>query len=234
MDLGSVSKVETNGGRSVIQQLFSRSMKVLAPIGYFPPISYFAWFLRHGMQIETKEHFVKQTLRNRCTIMGANGPLHLLVPRTKTTERQTIEHSLIHNETDWKRLHWRSLEAAYRKSPYFEYYEDELLPFFETEHTHHLAAGLRSIELVCSLMNIDLNYELTSEYEVEPTSIDLRSAWNKQEYSAAPPITDFPEYIQVFRDRHAFVPDLSILDLLFCVGPQSLDYLNSLSLREYR
>lgn len=205
-------------------------MKTLLPVGYFPPISYFAYLLRDEITIETKEHFVKQSLRNRCTILGANGPLNLLVPRTKSNERLTVEQTQIHDETDWKTLHWRSLEAAYRKSPYFEYYEDELEPFFKKAHTHHLPLGLESIELVCGLLDLPFKPEITSNYQTGFDGFDMRSAWNKQEYAEQNPVKSYPTYIQVFNDRHAFVQDLSILDLLFCLGPRAVDYLKELEL----
>lgn len=205
-------------------------MNTLLPIGYFPPISYFAYLLRDELVLETKEHFVKQSLRNRCTILGANGPLNLFVPKEKSAVRLTIDETLIHNETDWKTLHWRSLESAYRKSPYFEYYEDEIQQFFEKEHSHHFQLGLESIKLVSNILNIDFKPKLTQEYIIEFDGLDLRNAWNKQNYSAKKPATNLERYIQVFSDRHDFAPDLSILDLLFCQGPRSVDYLKALQL----
>lgn len=206
-------------------------MNVLLPVGYFPPISYFAWLLGNTVTIERKEHFVKQSQRSRCTIMGANGPQHLLVPREKT-ESKGIEDSLIHSETDWKTQHWRSLIAAYRNSPYFEFYEDELQPFFERNHTHHFQLGVESIQLVCEIFKIEFDPRFTESFQTETEQLDLRNAWNKRDYAANPPATEFEQYIQVFRDRHPFEPDLSILDLLFCVGPSSIDYLQNLKLQD--
>lgn len=203
------------------------------PIGYFPPISYFAVLIRAKATFEKKEHFVKQSLRNRCTILGANGPLNLLVPRVKSNVRQTMDETQIHDETDWKTLHWRSLEAAYRNSPYFEYYEDELKPFFEKEHSHHFQLGLESITKTCEMLQINFHAEFTTEYNAESELVDFRNSWNKQEYAVAPLSNEFPDYIQVFSDRHPFAPDLSILDLLFCLGPRSIDYLSSLKLRDF-
>ena len=205
-------------------------MNVLLPIGYFPPISYFAYLVQHTVIIERHENFVKQSLRNRCTIMGANGPLNLLVPRTKSNERQTIENAEIHDASDWITTHWRSLEAAYRKSPYFEFYEDELRPFFSKQHTHHFQLGLESISAVCQLLGMDPISTFTTEYKAEFDGLDLRNAWNKQQYAQHNPIRSYPRYIQVFSDRHAFESDLSILDLLFCQGPLAVDHLRSLQL----
>ncbi len=205
-------------------------MKTLLPIGYFPPISYFAYLLRDEVTFELKEHFVKQSLRNRCAILGANGPLNLLVPRTKSNVRLPVSKTTIHDETDWKTLHWRSLEAAYRQSPYFEYYEDEMHPFFKKEHTHHYSLAIESMQLVCELLSIDFKPEFTSNYNSEFDGLDLRKAWNKQNYIEQNPAASYPRYIQVFNDRHEFSPDLSILDLLFCLGPRAVDYLKELAL----
>ncbi|MCF8463258.1 MAG: WbqC family protein [Flavobacteriales bacterium] len=207
-------------------------MKVLLPIGYFPPISYFAYLVQNEVTFEKHEHFVKQSLRNRCTIMGANGPLNLLVPKTKSDVRLTINHSKIHNDEDWKTLHWRSLEAAYRKSPYFEYYEDDLIPFFEKPHTHLFQLGLESIQIILQLLRVEFPFEFSTKYEDDFDGLDLRSAWNKHEYSHQNPIKSYPRYIQVFSDRHQFEPDVSMLDLLFCQGPRAVNYLHALELNK--
>ncbi len=175
-----------------------------------------------------KEHFVKQSIRSRCSILGANGRLNLLVPKEKSATRVSIDEALIHNETDWRKLHWRSLEAAYRNSPYFEYYEDEIHPFFQTEHTALAATGISSIKLICELLELPFEPTFTSEYSLNFEGIDLRNAWNKQEYQALNPVVSYPNYIQVFADRHPFEPDLSILDLLFCMGLRSVEYLKGL------
>ncbi len=205
-------------------------MKTLLPSAYFPPISYFAYLVQGDVVIEVKEHFVKQTIRNRCRILGVNGPLNLLVPRTKPTGRQAFDHDITHEEADWRKLHWRSLDSAYRNSPYFEYYEDGMRPFFETDERNLLRLNLGSVATVCRILGVPFDSELTDEYAAEPTGADLRNAWNKIPYRTRNPIREYPEYIQVFSDRHAFVPDLSILDLMFCLGPRSVDYLNGLEL----
>jgi hypothetical protein len=205
-------------------------MKVLLPIGYFPPLSYFAYLLSNDVSIESKEHFVKQSFRSRCTIMGANGALNLLVPRLRSDVRQTMDGAIIDQETDWKKLHWRSLESAYRKSPYFEYYEHHFEAFFSEPQTRHFEMGLRSVQLACQLLKIPFEPTITSTYLQQFDGLDLRSAWNKQAYAAKVPVAHFPPYIQVFSDRFPFAADLSILDLLFCEGPRSIDHLGELKL----
>lgn len=205
-------------------------MNLLLPSAYFPPISYFACLLNGRVTIEAHEHFVKQSIRTRCLILGANGPLHLLVPRSGSEGRQTVNEVQIHEETDWRTLHWRSLESAYRKSPYFEYYEDDLRPFFEASESNLFALNLSSISLVCSLLEMPFEATLSTAYDKQFDGLDMRSAWDKAAYSSNGPVIEFPTYIQVFSDRHAFVPDLSILDLLFCLGPRSVEYLEGLQL----
>ncbi len=207
-------------------------MKILLPAAYFPPVSYFAYLLRGEVTIECKEHFVKQSIRNRCTILGANGPLNLLVPRTKPKNRQAIDLAFTHEETDWRKLHWRSLDSAYRNSPYFEYYEDELRPFFETGEQHILTLNLTSIETICAILGLDVKLKNTTDYTTDFAGLDLRSTWNKIPYRNNNPVESYPRYIQVFSDRHPFAHDLSILDLLFCLGPKSVDYLNELQLNQ--
>ena len=165
--------------------------------------------------------------------MGANGPLNLLVPKVNETARFTIEESTIHDDARWKTQHWRSLVAAYRNSPYFDYYEEKLQLFFEDEHAHHFQLGLKSIELICELLQIPFSPNFTEEYKTEVEQIDLRNAWNKRNYADKHPVQEFPEYIQVFSDRHPFAPDLSMLDLLFCMGPLATEYLKNLRLHEY-
>jgi len=200
------------------------------PSAYFPPISYFSYLIKGNILIETKEHFVKQTIRNRCTILGANGALNLLLPRTKPSQRQPFDQDVVHEEMDWRKLHWRSLDSAYRSSPFFEYYEDELQPFFNLTEDNILALNLKSIQLVCSILEIPFKHEITTEYKSEFNGLDLREAWNKIPYREQNIVENYPSYIQVFADRHPFVQDLSILDLLFCVGPKAIDYLQNLHL----
>jgi hypothetical protein len=226
-----IANLETTDHLSVIHQLFSQSMAaVLLPIGYFPPISYFAYLMRNQVSIEKKEYFVRQSFRSRCTILGANGPLQLVVPREKSPVRLTIDKTVIHAETDWKTLHWRSLEAAYRSSPYFEYYEDDIKPFFQANQTQHFQTGYDSVKLILNLFGLNFEPKITLKYQTEFDGLDLRNAWNKQDYLKRNPVKEFPKYIQVFSDRHPFAPDLSILDLLFCEGPRSTDYLSGLEL----
>lgn len=207
-------------GRLVVAGLF--------PTAYFGNLHYYASLLKDtGHVLETHENWQKQTYRNRMVILGANGPLNLIVPIQHSKKaRQLISAIRISNDEDWQTLHWRSLEAAYRSSPYFEYYEDQLEPMFKAEAAALLEFNLNCHRLVCELLKIDDPLaEHTSSYMADPEGLnDLRHAFSPK----SKPTVDFPPYIQVFADRHPFTPNLSILDLLFNEGPNSAAYLRGL------
>lgn len=205
-------------------------MDVLLPLAYFPPISYFAYLVRHDAVLEVHEHFVKQSVRSRCEVMGANGPLKLMAPRVKEAERKRMHEVKVFNEEPWQRLHWRSLEAAYRSSPYFEFYEADLLPMFENEYGSLMELNLDSIRIPLQLLGLTADLQTTDAYVAAPEALDLRSAWDRRPYREKCPAQAFPPYLQVFSDRHPFSQDLSILDLLFCLGPESVSYLQQLDL----
>lgn len=189
--------------------------------------------MKHKATVEAHENFVKQSIRNRCNILTANGTLQLVVPIAKSVEKHTVSQSLIFDD-DWRTQHWRSLEAPYRNSPFFDFYADEVKSIYEKEHSKIFDLSLESTKLITELLNISIDFDISEEYITNQDFIDLRNAWNKKEYRNQSPVTQFPNYIQVFSDRHLFAPDLSILDLLFCLGPQAVDYLNNLELNIQR
>jgi len=218
----------------VDDRLSSPTMHIVLPSAYFPPISYFAYLL-HGrvdrVTIEAKEHFVKQSIRSRCVVADPHGRLTLHVPKEKTGNRSVMDEVRTVEEAYWRRTHWRSIADSYRSSPYFEYYEDDFEPFFNEEEDRIFQIGQRSVAKVCELLRVPHEVHLTTEYWEGTDALDLRNTWNNKPYREHPPVAHFPEYIQVFRDRNGFLPDLSILDLLFCLGPKSLDYLRELKLK---
>ncbi len=209
-------------------------MHIILPSAYFPPISYFAYLLSPKVSritIEAKEHFVKQSIRSRCTVADPHGRLTLYVPKEKTGNRSVMDQVRTVEDAHWRRTHWRSLADSYRSSPYFEYYEDDFQPFFSEPENRIFHIGQSSIHKVCELLRVPLQVEWTTEFYEGSDALDLRNAWNNKDYREHPPVAHLPRYIQVFEDRNEFLPDLSILDLLFCKGPKSLDYLRELELR---
>jgi hypothetical protein len=197
-------------------------MTEIFPIVYAGNIQYFL-LLKQAKQpvFDKHEHYIKQTYRSRCSIYGANGKLDLIIPVEKGKQgHQAMKDVKISYQQDWQRLHWKSLESAYRSSPYFEYYEHKFVPFYE-EKTEYLADyNLKIHEVLCKLLEIDFNPAFTESYQTE-NIIDQRSF-------ADPLIkinAEFKSYTQVFETRHGCIENLSVLDLLFNCGPEAGTFL---------
>jgi hypothetical protein len=199
---------------------------ILVATAYFPPVEYFMLAAGTGkVLIEKHENYTKQSYRNRCNIMSANGILPLVIPVKRYRGRKTaITDVSTDDHYAWQRLHLTSIESAYRAAPFYEYYTDSILPFFTTRHGSLLDLNTAIFETMLELLDLKVSWEYTRDYEqiAPPGFIDGREMIHpKKRY---PPFTGpgaFPEYFQVFRDRHGFVPGLSILDLLFNAGPGS-------------
>jgi hypothetical protein len=179
---------------------------------------------------EVSDFYEKQTYRNRLYIQSANAKqmLSVQVKHTHTDGKQLYKDVLVSNDFDWQKLHWRSLETAYRTSPYFEFYEDDLLPVFEKKYKYLVDLNLDTIQIINDLLEIDLSFELTETFQkdYEPTE-DLRYLKNaKKELDI---VQKMPVYTQMFNDRHPFMPNLSILDLLFMEGPNATTYLEQVN-----
>lgn len=198
---------------------------MIFPVFYFGPISYFA-ALNNGenIHLEAWEHFPKQTYRNRCYIQGANGKLRLAIP-TKHNGARAMKEIQVADDYNWQKEHFKSLVSAYKSSPFFEYYEDDLAPIFEEKEKFLLDLNLKTIDFIQSKLKLNWNFPLTESYETVAKELDFREHFNAK----AEPVGEFPEYTQVFSEKFDFMPDLSILDLLFNEGPKSADYLNNLS-----
>ena len=203
--------------------------QVLLHPTYFPSIAQFHLLLNYPCVLEISDNYQKQTLRNRTYIYGANGKQALNLPIKHVggdTGRQLYRDVKIENHFDWQRLHWKSLETAYRTSPYFEYYEDDLVRIFERPYTYLLDVNIDTIETILACLLVHINFDTTSVYEEEPQCKDYRYLSSaKKEY----PVT-MPLYHQIFSDKHGFIPNLSILDLLFHEGPNATEYLNQVIL----
>jgi len=201
-------------------------LQVLLPTTYLAPISYYSTLIKtNAVTIDKHENFVKQTIRNRCSIYGANGVLNLTIPILHKGIRQLTSEVKIAYSEKWQKLHWKSLQTAYRSSPYFEFYEDELKSFYINEE-HELLYDFNThlFNHILSLISIKLNMDFTHSYIQTPTTLlNLRdNDVNIEEY---------PEYLQVFQDRHGFIPNLSILDLVFNLGPSAGEYLKQLVIK---
>ena len=197
---------------------------MIFPAFYFGPISYFAELIRaEKFWLEAYEHFPKQTYRNRCYIQGANGKLRLAIP-TRHDGARILKEILVSDDYNWQKEHFKSLVSAYKSSPYFEFYEDDLAAVFESKEKYLLDLNLKTIEFISSKLKLDLKLNLTENYETVSGELDFRNRFNAKEE----PKGEFPEYFQVFDEKFDFMPDLSILDLLFNQGPKSTEYLSNL------
>jgi hypothetical protein len=171
---------------------------------------------------EVEDNFQKQTNRNRTYIYSPNGILLLNIPVKHSKERhQKTKEIKLETAFDWQKQHFKSLEAAYRTSPFFEYFEDELQPIFTKKHTFLIDLNFETIAIVSKCLGMKIEFEKTNEYFHEATNcIDYRNlADGKKDTST------FDSYTQVFEDKHGFINNLSVLDLLFNEGRFALDYL---------
>ncbi len=191
------------------------------PVSYFSPVGVYAVILKsENVLFEKQENFVKQTFRSRCEIYGANGKQLLSVPVEKRGNHIPITEVRISYKEDWQKIHWRSIVSAYRNSPYFEYYVDVFQPFFETKTELLCEFNMSLHQVVMKLLKTEIKYEFTETYisDYGNNVLDLR-----KEETILP---DIPQYNQVFQERYGFIPHLSILDLLFNKGPDSLKILS--------
>ena len=193
---------------------------------YFPNIAHFVALTKaNDITFEVDDNFLKQTYRNRTYIYGANGKLALNIPVIHTQKnRQKYRDVKIFNDTKWQELHWKSLLSAYRTSPFFEFYEDELQPLFRMKTDYILDYNLKCFEVICECLQLDLKISKSEVYQktLENTS-DYRFLVNAKKEQPQ----FFNTYMQVFNEKHGFIPNLSILDLLFNEGPNAVNYLES-------
>lgn len=194
---------------------------------YLAPVSYYTKLLAFdNTVIEQHDNYLKQTYRNRCTIAGGNGEIALTIPTVKPQGgKAAMKDIRISDHGNWRHLHWNAIASAYNSSPFFEYYEDDFRPFYEKryEFLHDFNEQLR--QTVCSLIDIEPKLSYTDEYKMEfaANEHDFREAIHpKKEFAIADPTFKVTPYYQVFTTRHGFQPNLSIIDLLFNMGPESL------------
>jgi WbqC-like protein family len=199
---------------------------VLLSSAYLGPIEYYYHLLNHNCKIEQHEHYIKQTYRNRCEIYSPQGILNLTIPLVKRSMRQSMKDVRISYEYNWQSLHWRSLQSCYRRSAFFEYFEDDLRIFYETPKTDFLIELNELLQqLILELLQTKINYSFTTEYVATPiNTIDLRKAITPKSAHTHTQLSTTP-YFQVFENKHGFIPNLSILDLLFSQGTRAKDFL---------
>lgn len=201
-------------------------MNNIFPTAYLPDIKYVALFLKEtAPQIELFETYQKQSCRTRCNVMTANGLQTMTVPIVKTNGNHTMTKDIaISYQEPWQQIHQRCMEAAYRKTPYFEYYFPYLEKAFTTRFDTLVELNEFCLKFILKVLKINKEIVYTEDFEPIASPDDYRVALSKW----SPEGTSFPKYYQVFADRQPFVSNLSVIDLIFNEGPESINYLNSL------
>ena len=181
---------------------------------YLAPVEYYTKLLAYDkVFIEQHDHYMKQTYRNRCTIAA---------PDTLKCPMRDIR---ISDHGNWRHLHWNAIESAYNHTPFFEYYKDDFRPFYEKKYEFLADFNEELCRLICSLIDIQPDMERTSEYRTEFTldETDFRESIHpKKDFTLEDTAFSPQPYYQVFQERLGFLPNLSIIDLLFNMGPESL------------
>lgn len=199
---------------------------VVAPLAYTGSIGLWAFMTTaQTLIIEQYDYYQKQTLRNRTYIHGPNGKLMLSIPikhlgKIGHQYYQTVE---IENSCTWQKQHWKSIQSAYRSSPYFEFYEDDLAVLYKTKFSSLYAFNKAYFELLLKLLGWEPTVQYTESYETIPDATDIRAQIEQKNSK-----TDLVlKYTQVFEDKNGFIPNLSIIDLLFNEGPNTLTLLKA-------
>lgn len=193
---------------------------------YFSPISQYAKMLSSDkITFEIEDNYQKQTYRNRCYVYGANGKLLLNIPvkHLKTKERKKTKDTLVENDFPWQIQHFKSLQSAYRSSPFFEFFEDDLATIFNKKYTYLLDVNIDTFLFVTDALQVSQAYSKTTAYNINSEKDDFRNlAIAKNSISTNIPGAKYP---QMFDDKHGFIANLSILDLLFMEGPNTISFL---------
>ena len=209
----------------LLQNLIPRKM-TLFTTAYFPSISYMARFLSEDAPlIEVWETYRKQTYRNRCRVMTANGVESLTVPVVKVNGNHTMTKDiLVSDHAPWQHIHSRCLESAYKAAPYFDHYYDYLRPIFEGRFERLIDLNDAALRAVLRMLKVKKEILHTTDY-IREAGNDLREAFSPKK---AIECDSFPEYYQVFGTKFPFAPDLSVLDLVFNEGPEAIGYLKKI------
>ena len=205
---------------------------MVLPCCYLAPVSHYsAYYRADKVQLEVCDHFTKQTLRNRCWIDSPSGALALTVPIVKAEGKTLMRDIRISDHGNWRHQHWTALESSYRQSPFFEYYADDFAPFYEKKWEFLADFNEELMTLTASLLDIQKPICRTTTYSPLPAP-PLGECHHLAGFGSFGGNEALPQrgsgegaYYQVFASRHGFLQDLSIVDLLFNLGPEGVLWL---------
>jgi hypothetical protein len=201
-------------------------MNVYLSSAYLAPVQYYSKFLNNRVFIEQHENYLKQSYRNRCMIVSANGVMPLSIPVEHASGAKVLTKDIrIADHGNWQHLHWNAIVSAYNSTPFFEYYQDDFYPFYHKKYDFLFDLNEEILNLTFRLLQVDQEISYTDEYkrEVEPNELDFRETihpkkdWRINDSNFIP----YP-YYQVFDQKFGFQPNMSIIDLLFNMGNESL------------
>ena len=210
-------------------------MNVLLVTSYWPNLHYFFYVLNASIiNIEQFDNYSKQSYRNRTQILSANGVLNLSIPIKKNKSEKVVNAIEISYKEDWQKNHWRAITSAYKNSPYFDFFEEDLKVFYSNKYNLLIDYNTDQLKFIIKVLKQKKNIQLTKQYESNPESvIDLRTIIHpKQSYLSDKLLANKLDqsYYQTFENKISFTPNLSILDLLFNKGLHTIDYLKSIDL----
>lgn len=197
---------------------------------YFPPIIWMAYlYQKKEILIDTHETYAKQSYRNRTQIATATGAMNLSIPVKKPNGNQTKTFNIqVDTHQKWASLHWKSIKTAYQSAPFFLFYQDEIEAILKKKFHTLIDLNEHITKELASMIGFQADFKYSEDF------IALENAENDFRFHIHPKkqlAIEFPPYYQIFDEKHQFIPNLSILDLLFNLGPESISYLESLKLK---
>lgn len=191
---------------------------------YFSPISQYSEIIKSDeIVFEMEDNFQKQSYRNRCYIYNSNGKQLLSIPVKHINKegRKKTKDTLVENDFPWQDHHFKSLKSAYRTSPFFDFLEDDIAPIFHKKYKYLQDVNIDTFLFVKDTLQLDQTFKKTNSYKTESVTRDFRVLADRKHQ----PKKTIEPYIQMFDDKHGFLANLSILDLIFMEGPNAISYL---------
>ncbi|WP_405565622.1 WbqC family protein [Polaribacter sp. Asnod6-C07] len=191
---------------------------------YFSPISQYSEIVKaKDIVFEVEDNFQKQSYRNRCYIYNSSGKQLLTIPVKHQIKdgRKKTKDTLVENNVPWQDQHFKSLKIAYRTSPFFDFLEDDIAPIFNKKYKYLHDLNIDTFLFITDALQLNSDFTFTKEYKTENIVNDFRILADKKHQ----PKKMVERYIQMFDEKHGFIPNLSVLDLLFMEGPNAISYL---------